>query len=189
MANKDTPTSQMSTKRGIHKSKSLRNNAGAQVLGGVVGLIFVAASVVIAVLRSSVEIGWVWVLLVIFSLPLVRNVSGWLVPVRAIHEGLHAIAAHWFGVPSEQIAAKEIYVFTGKIEKRVWMQISLFPLLLPLVLFVFFLVFIKDFWISLGAVLGFASLSSQDLAYVILALNPRIRYVLDDESGLYLLED
>jgi hypothetical protein len=179
----------MLTKRGIHKSKSLRNNAGVQVLGGVVGLIFIAASVVIAVLRSSVEICWVWVLLVIFSLPLVRNVSGWLVPVRAIHEGLHAIAAHWFGVPSEQIAAKEIYVFTGKIEKRVWMQISLFPLLLPLVLFVFFLVFIKDFWISLGAVLGFASLSSQDLAYVILALNPRIRYVLDDESGLYLLED
>ncbi|WP_322807480.1 hypothetical protein [Thermanaerothrix sp.] len=187
MANRDTPTSQTITNKGI-QSQNLRGDVKVKALGVALATFLLAASGVIAVLRLSVEVCFALFLLLIFSLPL-RNVSGWLVPIRAIHEGLHAIAAHWLGVPSEQIAAKEIYVFTGKIEKRVWMQVSLFPLLLPLVLFIFFMVFAKDFWISLGSVLGFVSISSQDLAYVILALNPRVRYVLDDESGLYLLED
>lgn len=64
---------------------------------------------------------------------------GCLKGMRAVHEGLHAIAAHWFG--AEGISAKGTNVFVRCSSKRSWIANALFPLILPLSLYFLLVVF------------------------------------------------
>lgn len=104
--------------------------------------------------------------------------------MRAIHEGLHAIAAHWFG--AEGISAKGLNVFVHTSSKKAWTINVLFPLILPLSLYFLILPFNWRIALTLTLLLSFGSI--KDLASLTIVLAERGNFVSDTAEGLFVLE-
>lgn len=104
--------------------------------------------------------------------------------MRAVHEGLHAIAAHWFG--AEGISARDTNVFVRFSSKRAWILNVLFPFILPLSLY--FLILPFNWRIALTITLLLSSGSIKDLASLTLVLAERGNFVSDTAEGLFVFE-
>ncbi len=104
--------------------------------------------------------------------------------MRAIHEGLHAIAAHWFG--AKGISAKGLNVFVRVSSKRAWIINVLFPLILPLSLYFLVLPFNWRSALTLALLLSLGSI--KDLASLVLVLAEKGRFVSDTAEGLFVLD-
>lgn len=104
--------------------------------------------------------------------------------MRAIHEGLHAIAAHWFG--AEGISAKGPNVFVRISSKRAWTINVVFPLILPLSLYFLVLPFNWRIALTLTLLLSFGSI--KDLASLTVVLAERGIFVSDTTEGLFVFE-
>ncbi len=105
---------------------------------------------------------------------------------RAIHEGLHAIAAHWFGVPSTLISARDTFVFVAVTDKKTWYKITLYPLGFPLALFLLFLPWNWKVGLLLSGILSTGS--SQDLANLVMVSRAKGNWVSDTAEGLFVYE-
>ncbi len=124
---------------------------------------------------------WKWLItLVFFVLLLCLRV------IRAIHEGLHAIAAQWFGVPSSFISAKDTFVFVTITDKKTWYKITLYPLLFPFAVFLLFLPWNWKVGLFLSCVL--ATGSSKDLANLVMVSRAKGQWVSDTADGLFVYE-
>lgn len=106
--------------------------------------------------------------------------------IRAIHEGLHAIAAHWFGVPSALISATNTFVFVSVTDKTTWYKITLYPLLFPFALFLLFLPWNWKIGLLLSSII--ATGSSQDLANLVMVSRAKGNWVSDTAEGLFVFE-
>lgn len=104
--------------------------------------------------------------------------------MRAIHEGLHTIAAHWF--EADGISAKGTNVFVRFSSKRAWILNVLFPLILPLSLYFLILPFNWRSALTLALLLSFGSI--KDLASLVLVLAEKGCFVSDTAEGLFVFE-
>jgi len=104
--------------------------------------------------------------------------------MRAVHEGLHAIAAHWFG--AEGISAKGTHVFVRCSAKKSWVANALFPLILPLSLY--FLLAVFNWRCALTLALLLSTGSNKDLASLTIVLSEKGRFVSDTAEGLFVYD-
>ncbi len=102
--------------------------------------------------------------------------------MRSIHEGLHAIAAHWFG--AKGISADNLNVFVRVSSKRAWIINILFPLILPFSLYFLVLPFNWRSALTLTLLLSFGSV--KDLASLVFVLAEKGRFVSDTTEGLFV---
>jgi hypothetical protein len=118
---------------------------------------------------------------VVFTFPWVSNL-GFL--DKSFHEGLHAIAALWYSPPNTKISARSNNVFIeAPLTKKVWLKIVLFPLWLPITIFMFILPF--DWQIALLTGILLATLSCGDIVDAIIIFRQSGKLVVDNENGLF----
>lgn len=100
-----------------------------------------------------------------------------------LHEGLHSIKALWLKYP--KVRAERIFVYVEGVKKPDWLLVTLYPLLIPMCVFVVVLPVsaIQAFFSA-----GFLVLwSCIDLANIIVVYKEIGDYVDDVEDGLYVL--
>ncbi len=103
---------------------------------------------------------------------------------RAIHEGLHLIAAYWHGVDARSIRADRNNVYIDDVAKNIWIRVALYPLCLPLLVSSVILPF--DVVASFAVFLLLLSTCVSDITGVIAVLKTNGFRVTDNESGLFL---
>jgi len=104
--------------------------------------------------------------------------------LRAIHEGLHLIAAYWHGVDARSIRANRNNVYIDDVAKRDWICIALYPLCLPLLASSLISPF--DIVASFAVFLLLLSTCVSDVIGVIAVLRSSGSRVTDNESGLFV---
>lgn len=105
---------------------------------------------------------------------------------RAVHEGLHAIAAHWSAVPPSFITARDTYVFVKITDKKSWYKITLYPLLFPIAVFLLFIPWNWEIGLYLACIL--AAGSCQDLANLVMVSRTPGNWVSDTAEGLFVYD-
>lgn len=103
---------------------------------------------------------------------------------RAIHEGLHLIAAYLHGVDARSIRANRNNVYIDDVAKNIWIRIALYPLYLPLLVSSVILPF--DVVASFAVFLLLLSTCVSDVTGVIAVLRSSGSRVTDNERGLFV---
>lgn len=105
---------------------------------------------------------------------------------RVLHEGAHLVAAHWYFGVSQNIRAKDIHVYVDGVPKKTWLIISLFPLVLPLA--VFLLIVLFDLHAATFIAFTMLIWSSKDFVNIVLVYRSPGKTVRDIEEGLFVVD-
>ncbi len=162
-------------------SNDLRNHKSARLFENILPILLGLVCVILFFLfPASNYRAVIWTFAITIVIFLARI-------LRAVHEGLHVIAALWLHVPGSQISAKGRFTWTGCTPKNVWVKVTLLPLLLPFLAIV--LIAPNNFHSAMLSSMIFLSGSARDIAYVILACRLPGKFVSNTERGLFVLDE